>query len=128
MAARPLICIVDHDESVRRAVVGLVRALGFAAAEFQSGADFLQSDHLPQTACVIADMQMPGMSGLQLHRELIASGAPIPTVLTTSYPDETTRARALEAGVNCYLTKPFAPNDLLDCIRSAIGHPKEGGP
>jgi FixJ family two-component response regulator len=124
MAVCPLICIVDHDDSARRAVVGLVRALGFAAAEFQSGADFLRSDHLPRTACVIADMQMPGMSGLQLHRQLTASGAPIPIILMTSYPDTTTRARALAAGVNGYLTKPCAPNDLLDCIRSAVGHLK----
>lgn len=126
IAASPLISIVDDDESARQALLGLVRALGFVVAEFQSAADFLRSDDLQRTACLIADVQMPGMTGLELYRHLVKSGTPIPTVLITAYPNETTHARALTAGVRWYLAKPFNPDDLLNCIRSALGHRKEG--
>lgn len=121
MSANLLISIIDDDESAREAVVGLVRALGFTTTEFQSAADFLKSSHLLQTACLIADMRMPGMTGLELYRHLIAAGTPIPTVLVTAYPDEAVRARALKAGIRCYLAKPLEPDELLACIRSAIG-------
>lgn len=120
MSADPLIAIVDDDASARAAVVGLVRALGFAAAAFASGAEFLDSDLRPRIACLIADMRMPGMSGLALHRRLVAEGRAIPTMLVTAYPDETTRIDAAMAGVGCYLAKPIEPEELLDCIRSAL--------
>lgn len=121
MSANLLISIIDDDGSARDAVAGLVRALGFTAAEFQSAADFLNSSQLVRTDCLIADVRMPGMTGLELYRHLIAVGAPIPTVLVTAYPDEAVRARALQAGVRCYLAKPLEPDALLACIRSAIG-------
>src|SRR3546814_10089126 len=105
MSANLLISIIDDDESAREAVVGLVRALGFTATEFQSAAEFLKSSHLLQTACLIADMRMPGMTGLELYRHLIAVGTPIPTVLVTAYPDEADSARALEGGRRCYLDR-----------------------
>src|SRR3546814_16732418 len=98
MSANLLISIIDDDESAREAVVGLVRALGFTATEFQSAAEFLKSSHLLQTACLIADMRMPGMTGLELYRHLIAVGTPTPTALVTPYPDEPVLARALKAG------------------------------
>src|SRR3546814_15822744 len=81
MSANLLISIIDDDESAREAVVGLVRALGFTATEFQSAAEFLKSSHLLQTACLIADMRMHGMTGLALYRHLIAVGTPIPTAI-----------------------------------------------
>ncbi|WP_119462654.1 response regulator [Rhodospirillaceae bacterium SYSU D60014] len=121
MSDHTLISIVDDDESAREAVAGLVRSLGFVAAEFESAADFLKSDYLSRTACLIADVRMPGMTGPELQNYLTASGTPIPTVLITAYLDEAAHARALKAGVQCYLAKPLKPDELLACIRSAIG-------
>lgn len=121
MSVNLLISIVDDDESAREAIAGLVRALGFTATAFQSGADFLKSSHLLRTACLIADMRMPGMTGLELFSHLIAVGTPIPTVLVTAYPDKVARTRALKAGIRCYLAKPLEPDALLACILSAIG-------
>ena len=121
MSDHTLISVVDDDESAREAVAGLVRSLGFVAAEFESAADFLKSDHLSRTACLIADVRMPEMTGPELYSHLMALGTRLPTVLITGYPDETARARALKAGVRCYLAKPLKPDELLACIRLAIG-------
>jgi FixJ family two-component response regulator len=121
MSDNSLISIVDDDETTREAVAGLVRSLGFVVAVFENAADFLTSDHLSRTACLIADVRMPGMTGPELHNYLMASGTSIPTVLITAYPDEAAHARALKAGVRCYLAKPLNPDELLACIRSAIG-------
>ena len=123
MAQRSLIAVIDDDESVREAVTGLLRSFGYHAVAFERAEDFLNSCDLPKTACLIGDVQMPGMTGpdrpdLQLH--LITSGKPIPTILITAYPDPTVRARALQNGVRCYLAKPFRDEELLSCIRSAI--------
>lgn len=120
MSANLLIAVVDDDDSAREAAVSLVRALGFAASGFRSAAEFLGSGEMARTACLITDVRMPGMGGLDLHRHLVASGLLIPTVLVTAFPDETTRARALKAGVGSYLAKPFEPDELLGCIRSAF--------
>ena len=122
MAKNQLISIVDDDESVRDAVKGLMKSLGFAAETFGSAEGFLKSNHLHRVSCVIADVQMPGMTGSELHAHLVASGNPIPTILITAYPDDGARARALKAGVICYLTKPFVEKDLLACIDSALDH------
>lgn len=120
MSNQTLISIVDDDESVREATRGLMCALGFAAEAFASGEAFLKSGRVKGTACLIVDMQMPGMTGLELHARLAASGRAIPTILITAYPDNRGRARALEAGIDCYLTKPFSEDALLDCIRSLL--------
>ncbi len=120
MAVDLLIAIVDDDTSARQAAMGLVSALGFTAMSFQSAADFLESAHVSQTACLIADMRMPGTTGLELHTHLITMGTPIPTILVTAYPDHAMRARALKAGVRCFLTKPLEPEALLACIHSAL--------
>jgi FixJ family two-component response regulator len=117
---KPLISIVDDDELIRDAATGLIKSLGYNAVAFASAEDFLSSRQLLQTACLIADINMPEMSGLDLHRELSASGKPIPTVLITAYPDDGVRKRALSAGVIGYLTKPFEEDDLLACVRSAL--------
>lgn len=117
---RPLISIVDDDELVREAVTGLIRSLGYRAAGFGSAEAFLRSRQLSRTACLIADINMPAMSGLELYRRLSSSGAVIPTILITAYPDDRTRKSALDAGVRCYMVKPFDESELLSCIDEAL--------
>ena len=120
MPHKVLIAVVDDDESVREALTGLLKSLGYRAVSFRSAKDFLQSRRRDGTACLIADVQMPGMTGPELHDRLVASGKPIPTILITAYPDEIVRARALQAGVQGYLAKPFSDGDLLTCLQSAL--------
>ncbi len=127
MPNKPVIAIVDDDASVREAMMSLMRALGFITEAFPCAEDFLKSDGLQRTSCLIADVRMPGMSGLELYRRLVASGKPIPTVLITAHSDDGVRARALKAGIIGYLTKPFREDDLLGCIRSALDHAKTEG-
>jgi FixJ family two-component response regulator len=123
----PLTAIVDDDDSMREAIKGLLRSLGLAVEVFASPNEFLKSADLDRIACLVADVNMPGMSGLDLYRHLIASGRSIPTILITAYGDERIRERALEAGVLGYLKKPFAEDDLLAHIRSALSkEPKSG--
>jgi FixJ family two-component response regulator len=117
---RPVISIVDDDMSVREALRGLVNAFGFDAAEFPSAVEFLRSGRVPDTSCLIADMQMPGMNGLELQAELVAKGRPIPIIFVTAFPDARTRALALGAGAVGFLGKPLDPEDLLAHIRSAL--------
>lgn len=88
--------------------------------QFAGAADFLRSDAALQTARLIVDVQMLEMTGLELHRHFIASGRPVPTVLISAHPDETTRARVLTTGVKCCLEKPFKPDGLLDCIHAIL--------
>ena len=127
MPKQPLITIVDDDESVRQALMSLMRALGFVSEGYPCAEDFLRSGRLRQTACLIADVRMPGMTGPELHRLLVASGHRIPTILITAHQDEEARARAMKAGVVCYLTKPFNEDDLLGCIHAAIGPATKDG-
>ena len=124
--AKPLISIVDDDESMREAIKGLMRSLGYRVEAVASAQEFLSSRHGRRASCVIADMQMPGMTGLELHQRLLASGKPIPTILITAYPDNGVRERALAAGVIGYLSKPFEQDDLLACIRSALTDAQSG--
>jgi len=116
----PLIAIVDDDESVREATKALMRSTGLVAEAFSSAEEFLRSPHLGRTACLVADVHMPGMSGLDLHRQVSTLSQRIPTILITAYPNDTVRARALSAGAIGYLVKPFSEDDLLNCIRSAL--------
>jgi FixJ family two-component response regulator len=116
----PVIAIVDDDRSVREALTSLVRSLGYDAIAFKCAEDLLNSKRRRSVACVIAGVQMPGMTGFELHQRLSASAEPIPTVLITAYPDDGARERALSAGVIGYLSKPFDENDLLACVRSAL--------
>jgi FixJ family two-component response regulator len=117
---KALISIVDDDESMRMALKGLMRSLGYAAEAFASAEGFISSRHVHRTACLIVDVNMPGMSGPKLHEHLVNTGTPIPTILITAYPNEEVRSRALSAGVAGYFTKPFDENVFLDCIRSAL--------
>jgi FixJ family two-component response regulator len=114
------ISVVDDDESVREAVRGLLKSLGYSALAFASAEEFLNSRQVPRTSCLIADVQMPGMTGLELYRHLVALGKAIPTILITAYPDDSARERALAVGVVGYLSKPFDEDDLLACIRSSL--------
>ena len=115
-----LISVVDDDESMREAIRGLMKSLGYTAVAFASAEEFLSSCQIPRTSCLITDVQMPGMTGLELHRRLLAAGKTIPTILITAYPDDSARERALGDGVVSYLSKPFDDNDLLTCIRSSL--------
>ena len=118
--AKPLILIVDDDESMREAIKGLIRSLGYRVEAVASAQEFLSSRFVRRTSCLIADVQMPGMTGLELYRRLSTSEKPIPTILITAYPDDGVRERALSAGVIGYLSKPFEDDDLAACVRSAL--------
>jgi FixJ family two-component response regulator len=115
-----LIAIVEDDEFFRQSMRRLMRSLGYPVEAFPSAADFLASRCLDETACLIADIQMPGMTGVELYMRLIEAGRMIPTILVTAYPDEDRRAQALKDGIVCYLPKPFDDNDLMDCVRKAV--------
>jgi FixJ family two-component response regulator len=117
----PLIAIVDDDESVRTAVGGMVESFGYSPLTFESADAFLRSDKLSDASCLILDVQMPGMSGLELHGRLMAKGPRIPTIFVTAFPEPRVRERALRSGGVCFLAKPFARNDLLGCIQTALG-------
>ena len=127
MQKKPVISIVDDDESVREGMTDLVKSMGFIAEAFQRAEDFLKSSRLHSTSCLIADVQMPEMSGLELYEGLVKSGNRIPTILITAFPSDRDRALALRSGVACYLVKPFNDDDLLACIRSALGARAGGG-
>jgi FixJ family two-component response regulator len=118
---RSLIAIVDDDEAVRESTKGLMRSLGFNAEAFPSGEDFLRSPHLNRTACLVADVNMPEMNGLELHQHVSALPESIPTILITAYPSDRNRTQALDAGVLFYLAKPFSEAELLSSVRSALG-------
>jgi FixJ family two-component response regulator len=121
MRSVALITIVDDDEEIREATKGLLRSLGYQAVAFSSAEDFLQSDSLDDTACLIADVQMPGLSGIDLQGRLIARGVKMPTIFITAFPEEGTRTRAMTAGAVGYLGKPFSEESLLRCLDSALG-------
>jgi len=118
MAGKPLVAIVDDDNSIRTGARDLLKAAGFSTATFEDAESFLASASRATTACLVADMRMPGMTGLELYEALVASGDRIPTVIITAHPEEWTQAR--EAGITCYLIKPFAPDELLECVREAL--------
>ena len=105
---------------MRRALVGLMKASGFMPCAFASGEEFLSSRHLHHTACLIADIRMPGMSGLELQDRLNAMPTRIPTIFITVDADESTRQRALAGGAIELLTKPFDDEVLLNCVRAAL--------
>ena len=118
---KPLISIVDDDEMVRATTLDLINSMGFLVKAFASPDDFLKSDDLHNTSCLIVDMRMPAMTGLELHNRLVESGNAIPTILITAFPDDRDRVRARQSGVRCYLAKPFEEKELLKCIRAAVG-------
>src|SRR5450432_2633100 len=125
MRSATLISIVDDDESIRDATKGLVRSLGYQAMTFASAEEFLQSDSVDSTSCLITDVQMPGLSGIDLQSGLIARGVQMPTIFITAFPEEGTRLRALTAGAFGYLGKPFSEESLVTCLDKALGRSGE---
>ena len=123
MAEKALVAIVDDDKSIRNATSDLLKAAGFTPAAFEDAESFLGWPTRASVACLVADMRMPGMSGLELYEALVAAGQVIPTVIITAHPEELTQSRARAAGISCYLSKPFAPDDLLECVREALAKP-----
>ena len=119
MAKGPLVAIVDDDESMRDTTKDLLESAGFSAVVFAGAADLLKFARLNEVSCLISDMRMPKMTGLELYLHLIGSNRAVPTILMTAYPDERTQAQAIEARVLCYLIKPFAAEDLLAYVRLA---------
>ena len=124
--AKNLISIIDDDESVRRTTALLIESLGFRAAAFESAEKFLSSDHLNDASCLIVDVRMPGMNGLQLQSQLAATGSRIPIIFITAYDDKASRQRAMQAGAAAFLGKPFTDEELLQWIRSALRQEESG--
>ena len=115
-----MISVVDDDASVREATKGLIRSLGYAAATFASAEEYLDSDHVADTACLITDVKMSGMSGVELQDRLIAAGYRTPIIFMTAFPEERTRVRALNAGALAFLSKPFDDDHLVECLNRAM--------
>jgi FixJ family two-component response regulator len=115
-----LVAIVDDDELVRDAVKGVLDCAGFSTAVFPSAESFLQCERLPDVGCLVTDLCMPGMSGLDLHRQLLGSSHPIPAILMTGCAEEQVREQALHARISAYLAKPVQSRELLACIRLAL--------
>ena len=115
-----LIAIVDDDDSMRSALQGLLKAVGLPAQAFASGEEFLKSGQQRQTACLIADIRMPGMTGLELQAKLNAEHCRIPTIFITAHGDEKMRMQALRAGAVEFMAKPFNDEALLDSVRAAL--------
>jgi FixJ family two-component response regulator len=118
--ARSLISVVDDDESIRRTTTLLIESFGFRAAAFESADGFLKSDQLHETSCLIVDIQMPGMNGLQLQSHLAAAGCGVPIIFITAYDDKESRRRAMQAGAVAFLGKPFSDEQLFQTIRSTL--------
>ena len=117
----PTISIVDDDESVRKATESLVRSLGYAAATFSSAGDYLRSDSIGQSSCLITDLRMPKMSGAELQQRLIADGNDTPIIFMSADSDDNTRSRVLNAGAVGFLRKPIDAEILVDCLDKALG-------
>jgi FixJ family two-component response regulator len=122
MMKKLLVSIVEDDQFFRESMGRLMRSLGYAVEAFPSAADFLESPRLVETACLIADIHMPAMTGLELHRRLVSTGHAIPTILVTAFPNDVDRARASNDGVVCYLRKPVDEEHLTRCLRAALAY------
>jgi FixJ family two-component response regulator len=120
MSETSLVSVVEDDPSFRDSMRRLMRSVGYNVEAYSSAADFLASPRLIETACLVADVHMPGMTGVELYRHLIEAGHAIPTILVTAYPNDVDRARALADGVVCYLRKPVDEKDLRRCIHAAL--------
>jgi len=117
---KSLVSIVEDDRFFRESMGRLMRSFGCSVQAFPSAADFLESPHLDNTGCLIADVHMPVMTGIELYRHLMQLGRSIPTILVTAYPNDADRARALNDGVLCYLRKPIDEDQLSSCLRDAL--------
>ncbi|MEA2911977.1 MAG: hypothetical protein QOJ15_4058 [Bradyrhizobium sp.] len=115
-----IVMIVDDDTSIRKSARRLMKSYGFAVETFASAEEFLGSDRLDKTSCLILDVHMPGMNGLELQQRLVASGSVIPIIFITAFADDSARSQALKAGAVGYLAKPFDDKELLNCINAAL--------
>jgi FixJ family two-component response regulator len=122
-----VISVIDDDASVRTATNNLLSSHGYPIQTFVSADDFLQSGCIDDSWCVIADVQMPGMSGLDLLNHVRAQGYTVPFIFITAFPEESVQARALKAGAICFLAKPFAGPVLIDCIETALNRRRSLG-
>ena len=123
----PVISIVDDDEAVRLALRSLVRSLGYVSNVFASAEEFLESSYLNETSCLISDVQMPGMNGIELQSRLKRLDCGTPVIFVTAFPDERNRARALEAGAIGFMEKPFEGRAMIQLIETALGARCERG-
>jgi FixJ family two-component response regulator len=121
VAPQRVISIIDDDASVREATARLIRSLGYRAAVYASAEEYLQSDPAQRSACLITDLHMPGMSGVELQDRLIADGRRIPMIFMTAYFEEKVRARIMDAGASGFLRKPFDDESLIACLNNALG-------
>src|ERR1700692_2700337 len=115
-----IVMIVDDDDSIRRAVRRLMKSYGVAVETFASAEEFLGSDRLAKTSCLILDIHMPGMNGLELQKRLVASGSVGPIIFITAFPDDGARSQAINAGAAGSLAKPFSDDELLNCIHAVL--------
>ena len=127
MSTLSVISVIDDDASVRAATDNLLSSHGYQVHTFASAEEFLQSARLSDSSCVIADVQMPAMSGLDLLSHVRAHGYVAPFIFITAFPEDSVRARALKAGAICFLAKPFAGPVLINCIENALNKPRGAG-
>ncbi len=127
MIKEPLVSIVDDDESVLAAIHSLVSSFGFQACTFLCAEEFLQSPRLNDTSCLISDVHMPNMSGIELQRILRDRGLKIPTIFMTAFSNESIKAGAIAGGAVCFLLKPLDTNTLIECINAALKHDSDDG-
>jgi len=118
---KPLVSVVEDDHFFRASMERLMRSMGYRVESFSSAGDFLASPRLAETDCLIADVHMPVMTGIQLYQKLIDAKRPIPTILVTAYPNDADRAQAMNDGVICYLGKPVDEAHLNRCLHLALG-------
>jgi FixJ family two-component response regulator len=127
MPKRSLVSVVEDDQFFRESMRRLMRSLGYRVETFASAADFLVSPRLEETACLIADVNMPEMTGVELHKHLTVSGQAIPTILVTAYADDEAESRALKEGITCYLRKPVDEEHLKRCLLAALSRRERPG-
>ena len=128
MSKQSLISIVDDDQAFRDSMCRLLKSLDYGVAAFASAAEFLASPRFVTTACLVADVQMPAMTGIDLYTHLIETGQEIRMILVTAYPDDVDRARMLTLGVECYLHKPLVESALIKCLQAATARDRTHPP
>jgi FixJ family two-component response regulator len=124
LSKQSLISIVDDDPSFRDSLRRLLKSLGYPVAVFPSAGEFLASPKLAATACLVADVHMPAITGIELYKQVIEAGRTIPTILVTAYPDDTVQESMLSLGVECYLSKPLEEARLISCLHSVFARGK----
>jgi FixJ family two-component response regulator len=117
----PLIAIIDDDDSLRRALMGLVRSLGHRVDGFESADAFLAAGEPDRFGCIVTDIQMPGLSGIELKQRLVEQGCAAPVIMITARGEPALQATALNSGAYCFLKKPFPAEDLIACVERALG-------